>query len=228
MTPSDARPDATPPADPVPEITFYLDVVSPYAYLAFERLPQALEGLSYRVTYQPQLFAGLLKAWGTPAPVSLAPKRDWILRQSAWLAARDGVPFVKPVNHPFNPLALLRLALACTPEGQSPNRLALERVMRHAWARDGSDPNDPEALAALTREMAPLRDPSGPEVKAELQAITARAVSHGVFGVPSFRLDDGEVFWGQDSLVMLADRLRHRGTGVSPLRDTNEGSPVRL
>lgn len=197
--------------DPVPEITFYLDVVSPYAYLAFERLPQALEGLSYRVTYQPLLFAGLLKAWGTPAPVDLAPKREWIFRQSAWIAARDGVPFAKPHNHPFNPLALLRLALACAPEGQAPSRHVVEQVMRHAWAREGQDPNEPAALAALTASMAPRRDPASPEVKAELQAITARAVSHGVFGVPSFRLDDGEVFWGQDSLTMLADRLAKRG-----------------
>ncbi len=202
---------ATPP-DPVPEITFYLDVVSPYAYLAFERLPQALEGLSYRVTYQPLLFAGLLKAWGTPAPVDLPPKREWIFRQSAWIADRDGVPFAKPHNHPFNPLALLRLALACAPAGQAPNRQAVEQVMRHAWAREGQDPNEPAALQALAQRMAPRRDPNGAEVKAELHAITARAVAQGVFGVPSLVLD-GEVFWGQDALTMLAHRLQAR---VSP------------
>jgi 2-hydroxychromene-2-carboxylate isomerase len=197
--------------DPLPEITFYLDVVSPYAYLAFERLPQALEGLSYRVTYQPLLFAGLLKAWKTLAPVDLAPKRDWIFRQCTWIAAQDGVPFAKPYNHPFNPLALLRLALACAPAGGAPSRHVVEQVMRHAWARHGEDPNEPAALQALTAAMKPARDPNGVEVKDELRAITERAAAHGVFGVPSFRLDDGEVFWGQDSLTMLADRLRHRG-----------------
>jgi len=190
-------------------VVFDFDIVSPYAYLAFERLPQALEGISHRVTYQPLLFAGLLKAWGTPAPVDLPPKREWIFRQCAWIAAQDGVPFARPVNHPFNPLALLRLALACTPAGESPSRLVVERVMRHAWARDGGDPNEVAGLAELVRTMSPQRDPAGPEVKAELQAITARAVGQGVFGVPSFRLDDGEVFWGQDSLAMLAHRLRH-------------------
>ena len=40
-------------------IDCYLDFISPYAYLAFERLPRALEGLSYQVSYRPILFAGL-------------------------------------------------------------------------------------------------------------------------------------------------------------------------
>ncbi len=35
------------------QITFFLDFISPYAYLAFKALPEALEGLSYGVRYQP-------------------------------------------------------------------------------------------------------------------------------------------------------------------------------
>ena len=42
------------------QITFYLDFVSPYAWLAFERLPDALEGLSYSVAYRPVLLGALL------------------------------------------------------------------------------------------------------------------------------------------------------------------------
>ena len=42
-------------------ITFYLDFISPYAYLAFEEMPRALMGQSYSVTYKPILFAALLK-----------------------------------------------------------------------------------------------------------------------------------------------------------------------
>ncbi|MBL8334755.1 MAG: DsbA family protein, partial [Rubrivivax sp.] len=42
-------------------ITFWLDFISPFAYLAFERLPQALEGSSYVVDYQPVLFAAMLQ-----------------------------------------------------------------------------------------------------------------------------------------------------------------------
>ena len=191
-------------------VIFDLDVVSPYAYLAFERLPQALEGLSHHVEYRPLLFAGLLKAWGHTAPVDVAPKRAWLFRQCAWIAARDGVPFAPPANHPFNPLALLRLMIASVPAGQHPNRRVVELAFRHAWARDGGDPNEPGALARLVEAVAPVRDPQGDEVKADLRARTEHAVRAGVFGVPTFRLDDGQAFWGQDSMEMLADAMRLR------------------
>jgi len=174
-------------------IVFDFDVVSPYAWLAFERLPQALEGISQHVEYRPLLFAGLLKAWGTRAPVDVAPRKAWIFRQCAWLAQRQGSTFAPPALHPFNPLALRR---------------AVELVMRHVWARDGADPNDADALRTLAAAVAPLRDPNADAVKAELRERTEDAVRAGVFGVPSFRLDDGQAFWGQDSLDMVVDALR--------------------
>ena len=189
-------------------VVFDFDIISPYAYLAFERLPSALEGLSHHVEYRPLLFAGLLKHWGNTAPVDVAPKKAWLFRQCAWIAEREGIVFRPPTPHPFNPLALLRLLVASVPAGGTPNRRVVELAMRHVWARDGADPNDPEALRLLADAIAPVRDPASLEVKAELQARTAQAADAGVFGVPSFRLDDGQMFWGTDSMAMLADAMR--------------------
>ena len=191
-------------------VIFDFDVISPYAYLAFERLPAALEGVSHHVEYRPLLFAGLLKAWGSTAPVDVAPKKAWLFRQCAWIAQRDGVAFAPPAPHPFNPLPLLRLLVASTPANGLPNRRAVELAMRHVWARDGGDPGAADAMKALTDAIAPVRDPRGDEVKAELQARTADAVSAGVFGVPFFRLDDGQAFWGQDGMEMLVDVMKAR------------------
>lgn len=53
------------------KITFYLDFISPYAWLAFEELPQVLIGLSYSVTYKPLLFAALLKHHGQQAALAV-------------------------------------------------------------------------------------------------------------------------------------------------------------
>lgn len=187
-------------------IHFYFDVISPFAYLAFERLPQALEGLSYSVSYRPVLFAGLLSHWGQKGPAEIEPKRAWTFRHVHWLAHQYGVPMQTPAQHPFNPLALLRLALACAADGATPNRFVCEQLFRHVW-RGGADANDPARLAELTRQLEPARDANSDTVKQALKDATAAAIAKGIFGVPTFELD-GRLFWGLDSLPMLAACLR--------------------
>lgn len=187
-------------------LSFWFDVVSPYAWLAFDRLPQVLEGCSYAVSYRPVLFAGLLKQWGQKGPAEIGPKRAWTYRQVAWLAHQHGTPLQLPTPHPFNPLALQRLAVAAMADGR-PNRRVVELLFRHVWCRDGADPNEPAALAALTEAVAPRRDPASDEVKAELRAATEDAVAQGVFGVPTVSLGERH-FWGQDGLPMLRAALQ--------------------
>jgi 2-hydroxychromene-2-carboxylate isomerase len=184
-------------------------VISPYAYLAFERLPQALEGLSIEVNYQPLLLAGLLQHWGNKGPAETEPKRAWTYRQVAWLAHEHGIAIDVPAQHPFNPLALLRLAVACAPVGGTPNRRVCERLFRHVW-QGGDDANDPSRLRALQEALLPRRDPAGEEVKQGLKDSTAQAASRGIFGVPTIEVD-GRLFWGLDSLPMLAADLRGEG-----------------
>ncbi|MBI5720460.1 MAG: 2-hydroxychromene-2-carboxylate isomerase [Burkholderiales bacterium] len=181
-------------------IEFFFDFVSPFAYLAFERLPQALEGCSYVVEYRPVLFAGLLQHWGQKGPAELDSKRAWTFRHTHWLAHRQGTPMQTPAVHPFNPLALLRLAIACDASG--PNRFVVEQVFRHVWASGGADAVDPARLAELAARLAPARDPASDDVKRALREATEHAIALGVFGVPSY-LCEGRLFWGLDALPML-------------------------
>ena len=67
-------------------IHFYVDFISPYAWLGFDALPRALEGISHRVVHKPVLFAGLLKHHGQLGPAEIPTKRDWTYRQVLWLA----------------------------------------------------------------------------------------------------------------------------------------------
>jgi 2-hydroxychromene-2-carboxylate isomerase len=188
-------------------VTFHFDVVSPFAWLAFERLPQELQGCHYALEHRPVLLAGLLRHWGQKGPAEVEPKRAWTYRHVAWLAQRHGVELQLPAPHPFNPLALLRLALACCEPGGLPSRCVVEAVLRHAWCGGGADANDAQRLATLAQALAPRRDPAGEQVKDELRALTDAAIARGVFGVPTFELDDGRLFWGLDALPMLREAL---------------------
>ena len=182
-------------------VTFWLDFISPYAYLAFEQLPLALEGLSYEVEYRPVLFAGLLKHHGQLGPAEIPGKREWTYRQVLWLAQANGLPMQMPAVHPFNPLGLLRLALAC-----GPNRYVCETIFRHVW-RGGADAADAARLSQLQQQLAPTRDPASDEVKNALKQARQDAIAAGLFGVPTFAVDD-KLFWGFDALPMLRAYLR--------------------
>jgi len=199
-------------------IEFVFDFVSPFAYLAFERLPQALEGSSVVVDYRPVLFAGLLQHWGQKGPAEIESKRAWTFRHVHWLAHAQGTPMQTPAVHPFNPLPLLRLAIAC-----GPNRFVVESIFRYVWAADGADAVDPARLAALTAQLKPARDPASDGVKRELREHTDRAIAEGVFGVPSYLLD-GRVFWGLDALPMLRAAVQGDAWFDGPAWET-EGRP---
>ena len=186
-------------------ITFYLDFISPYAYLAFEQLPEALKGISYTVDYKAVLFAGMLKHHGQLGPAEIAPKRDWTYRQVMWLADRLSVSMRMPASHPFNPLPLLRLALACGAKAGDTNRYVCELIFKHVWT-SGADMADAAQFEALQGQLKPTHDLKSDDIKASLKASTDAAISQGVFGVPAFEVD-GKVFWGLDALPMLRDYL---------------------
>ena len=185
-------------------ITFYLDFVSPYAWLAFERLPEVLEGLSYHVSYRPVLLGALLQQHANPGPAGIAPKRDWTYRHVSWLGQAQGTPLQMPARHPFNPLPLLRQALACSDDG-SINRFVAGTVLRHVW-QGSHDALDAGRLQSLTAELAeqvrPGREVNSAETKALLRSNTEAAQSAGIFGVPAYAVE-GKVFWGLDALPML-------------------------
>lgn len=200
-----------PQPDTPHEITFWYDPISPYALLAFERLPQALMGLSVDLRYRPVLFAALLKAHGQMGPAEIPGKRDWTYRQVRWLAHHHGVPLDLPAAHPFNPLALLRLGLA-TATDDAPgdtNRYVTEQLFHHVW-HGGADATDPARLASLqallqdhmAQRQRPWAEPDSESVKQRLRANTDAALAAGVFGVPTLALGD-RLFWGQDALPML-------------------------
>lgn len=172
---------------------WYFDVISPFAYLHLARFGDLPKDLA--ITYKPVLFAGLLNHWGQKGPAEIASKRRWTYRSCQFWADSHGVPFRFPAAHPFNPLHYQRLILAC-----GSTSVAVRRVFDHVWTT-GADPADEKGFAALARSLGigDLAVLGAAEVKDALRRNTEEAAAAGVFGVPTFLMDD-EIFWGNDSV----------------------------
>ena len=185
----------------MPTVDWYFDFVSPFAYLQSERLNTL--GSNVRIRYRPVLFAALLDAHGHKGPAEIPAKRAFTYRFCVWQARALGVPFKFPPEHPFNPLPLLRLALACDAAPE-----AVHRIFRFVW-RDGRLPDLPLEWAELAAELGvPDADAriAAPEVKEALRRNTDEAITRGIFGVPTLAVGE-ELFWGADATAMARDYI---------------------
>jgi len=183
----------------MPSADWYFDFISPFAYLQSEQLGSLPRGISVR--YRPVLLAALLEANGQRGPAEIPAKRAFTYRFCLWQAKRLGVPMRFPPEHPFNPLSLLRLAVACDSSGE-----AVHAIFRFVW-RDGRLPDLPiewaELVETLGVDNAAARI-AAPEVKDELRRNTDEAIGRGVFGVPTLAVGS-ELFWGADATQMAID-----------------------
>ena len=135
-----------------------------------------------------------------------------------WAEARavDILPW--PAHHD-NEIALSNgMLIAGLLRGLDIDALA-HRLLEGHW-RDDADLADPDTLLRLGREAgidpAPLlQDARSPEVVAVYDANTAEAIQRSVFGSPTYFVD-GDMFYGQDHLELVARALEKPFSGNWP------------
>lgn len=190
----------------MPEIEFWFDFLSPYAFLAWKRAPRLLP--SVRLRPRPVLLGPLLAHFGQLGPAEIPPKRAATIRDTLRRAASDGIEMTWPERHPFKSVLAARVALAsgCAPA-------VIDTLFDAAWTR-GEDLEDAAVVrGALSR--AALDTSLVERAKSASEALrenTEAAVARGVFGVPTFDTGD-ELFFGDDQLPAIAKKL----AGADPL-----------
>jgi 2-hydroxychromene-2-carboxylate isomerase len=180
---------------------WYFDFVSPFSYLQCERLqPHAASIRPHAV-----VFAAILDAIGQRGPAEIPAKRVFTYRFVVWQAKVLGIPLKFPHAHPFNPIPLLRLAIACDSSLD-----AITRIFRFVW-RDGRLPDLPIEWAELADRLA-IEDADAriadAGVKADLRRETDAAIARGVFGVPTIAVGSA-LFWGVDATDMALEFMRN-------------------
>ncbi len=188
------------------KVVFFHDVSSPYSYLAAARLERALAPVEAEIEWCPILLGGLFKALGGPlVPIaSFTPARQAYLSQDmATQAALHGIDFQFNRRFPIRSVAAQRVLI------QEPR--ATRSLYRAVWVED-RDLGDPQVLVDVLDQggfngMELVEGTQRPEVKEALKRNTERALECGACGAPTFALEGGEIFWGQDRLDQVFEAL---------------------
>jgi 2-hydroxychromene-2-carboxylate isomerase len=189
-------------------IAFYFDFISPFSYLAFQRLPALARqhgcDLSCRVIdlAQAKLLAGNTGPTSREQPL----KRRYNQKDKERWARRYGVAIENPKS--YGPDRVNKGTFFADDRG------ATQTYIAHAWRRiwgEGGDMASEALLADTARQCgwdaaAFLAFTASPEAAARYDAATRAAHARGVFGVPTMMIGD-EMWWGNDRLDFLEEFL---------------------
>ena len=180
---------------------FFFDFASPYTFIAHKKIIKFEKEKIINVKYKPVLLGGLLKLAGIKANADIPIKARYMIRDCKISAEKNNIVFKFNNYFPILTLNLMRCVIVAERKGFERN--FINKVFEAIWI-DGLNLNDSSILEKLLKnlEINPkvfLTDASDQKIKDDLKKRTEEAFSKGVFGTPSFIVNN-KLFWGQDRL----------------------------
>lgn len=192
-------------------IDYYLSTLSPYAYLAGNRLEQIAAKYEAGVTYKPLDVLQLFARTGGQAPKDRHPSRmAYRAQELPRQAKKTGLPFnFQPAHWPTNAAPSSYAVIAAQNAGGGDLGGLVQAILRACWANERDIAEDDVIKDCLEQSgFDPKLADSGLLSGAETYAANLeQAVAANVFGVPFYVVDSGQSFWGQDRLDDLDQHL---------------------
>ena len=191
------------------EVEFWYEFASTYSYPAAMRAAKVAGERGIRIIWRPFLLGPIFGALGwKTSPFNLQPaKGAYMWRDMKRTCEALELPFQRPGPFPQNGLLAARLALALPDDG---TRADFSRAVYQAQFGLSAEISETAVLKGILSGMGQnpdqlLANASSDPIKAQLREATETAQAHGIFGAPTWRTSDGEIFWGNDR---LEDALR--------------------
>jgi len=204
-----------------PTIEFFFDFASPWCHIAEQRIQRELAGLPVSIVHRPAYLRGFPQ-FRAETPYSPAKCR-YLAKDMLRCARRHDVPLTQRELHPADGTYMLRVHLALA---GSDCEVSFRRAAFHATWVAGADVSDVNTVLDIAESVGADRQALSaavvdPEIKRRLARSTAEAAERGAFGVPSFFIGT-ELFWGQDRIDFLRQRVEELVCRVESVSDTDE------
>ena len=189
------------------EIDFYFDFISPYTYLAYKKIQSLPKDI--KINYKPILLGGLHNLQGITAPAFIKPKLKHMISDCNLIAKKNKSNFIWNSKFPINSLNIMRGYLYINVEKKD---LYLN-IMFNAYWKDNLDISNEGIFKTLLEKckievISFFNGIKDTKIKDELKSVTQKAHDKGVFGAPTFIVND-KIFWGQDRLEFVLDEYNN-------------------
>lgn len=193
-------------------IDYYLGTISPWSYLAGDRLERMAEKRGVTIRYKPLDLMQLFPRTGGQPPAQRHESR-LAYRMQELERWRDhlGLPLnTKPAFFPVNMAPSSYAVIAAQEAGAGDIGALVRGFLRAVWAEERDISDDAVIREILDAEgFDPAIADKGLFVGAEIYGRNLEdAVNAGVFGSPFYIVrESGQKFWGQDRLDLLEAHL---------------------
>ena len=199
------------------KLEFFFDCSSPWTYLAFHRIGDLAAEAGADLVWRPILVGGVFNAVNpsvyeqraNPVP----PKARYYAKDLGDWARHYGLRIGMPSVFPVNSVKAMRGALVADEKRRLPTYV---RAVFEAYWRDLEDISRDDVLAGIVDRVGFDRDEffgkiAAPEYKAKLRANTEELVARGGFGSPTIFVNQDDMYFGNDRLVLVREALLARG-----------------
>ena len=201
------------------QVDYYFSLQSPWAYIGHSPFREVAKAHGLKVNYKPVVLIDLFSETGGLPLAKGHPVRQRyrMVELQRWRDKRGLNFHVQPANWPFNARLADGVVIAAVEAGRDPDPF-LQRAYAAVW-EDQLNLADPAMLVRIADDSGlpgkQLVERSGSdEISAAYEQNRQDGLAADVFGSPAYVLD-GEVFWGQDRIELLADALK---SGRAPYR----------
>lgn len=185
------------------DVKLFFNFRSPYCYIASKTMFSIVDDYHANIIWKP------LSGWtGRSAPDRAKVKIPLVRQDIARITAKMGIPMTPP---PITTEPTKAGAGSLYAEQQGKLREYIVAMMDKEWAH-GQDIGDEQVILAVGSAIG--LDSAGLKAAIDSEAHLATMANNwqeaqdiGVFGVPTFVIDDA-IFWGSDRIEYVLDHLR--------------------
>jgi len=194
------------------QVDYYFSFSSPWAYIGHKAFRDVVAAHGLKVNHKPVVLVDLFSETGGLPLIKRHPVRQRyrMVELQRWRDKRGLNFHFQPKYVPLNARLADGVVIAAIEAGLDPDPF-LGRAFPAVWEQQ-LNLADPATIARLADEVGLpgkklVERSSSDEISAAYEQNRQDAIAADVFGSPVYVLE-GEVFWGQDRIELLADALK--------------------